>query len=179
LLDAGTVARLVAEEHKDELASVTLPEGVREAISRLEVGSSGTDVNYRSAVWSAIQVTGKISRVRSKYVVQQADTRRRLKPSLVALGAALQSYLQPFLSRDPAELGVGMNGQPIVTDQPKFSKAIKVPEYFANYRDTGDELASFLGANIVAKLTFNDPTGRFLTKNDYSAKGPSAIDEFV
>lgn len=85
---------------------------------------------------------------------------------------------------------------------PEIRKAFttaKVPEYFANYRDTGDGFAGFLGASIVAKvrkdsfyftrlispcrlplqLTFNDPTGRFLSKADYAAKGPSAISELM
>ena len=36
--------------------------------------------------------------------------------------------------------------------QPRGVKVLKVPEYFAEYREKGDGLASFLGASIVAKV---------------------------
>jgi len=39
-----------------------------------------------------------------------------------------------------------------VTDQAKVHRVLRVPEYFANYRERGDELSSFLGASIVAKV---------------------------
>ncbi len=41
-----------------------------------------------------------------------------------------------------------------MTDQPKFSNIVKVPDYFANYCDIGDELAAFLGGSIVAKVSW-------------------------
>lgn len=41
----------------------------------------------------------------------------------------------------------------LMTDvQPKFIRTLKVPEYFANFRETGDSLACFLGCSIVAKV---------------------------
>ena len=35
--------------------------------------------------------------------------------------------------------------------QPKLVRIVKVPEYFAEYREKGDGLAAFLGSSIVAK----------------------------
>ncbi|KAG9018476.1 hypothetical protein FRB93_000179 [Tulasnella sp. JGI-2019a] len=156
LLDPGCVRKLIAEG-KDELASMSVQEGVYLATSRLEWSASGLEVIKRSAIWEAVQVTGKMTRVRT-------------------FGPALISYLQPYLTQSPA---TGANGLPVTTDQPQSSKYVRVPEYFANYRDRGDEFAAYLGANIVAKLTFNDPTGRFLSKTDYSNKGPAAISEIL
>ena len=102
------------------------------------------------------------------------------------LGTALQARLSPYLLSAPDQSN---------DVQPKFIRVLKVPEYFAEYRDKGDGLASFLGCSIVAKvrcptrlrpvysstikpqITFiNDSSGRnFVSKADYSEKGPKAI----
>ncbi|KAH7105895.1 actin-like ATPase domain-containing protein [Auriculariales sp. MPI-PUGE-AT-0066] len=51
-------------------------------------------------------------------------------------------------------------------------------EYFAEYREKGDQLAAFLGASMVAKLVFQDQNGRnYVQKSDYSQRGPHAIIE--
>src|SRR6266852_7138276 len=36
--------------------------------------------------------------------------------------------------------------------QPKQIRTVRVPEYFAEYREKGDGLAAFLGSSIVAKV---------------------------
>lgn len=36
--------------------------------------------------------------------------------------------------------------------QPRGVKTLRVPDYFAEYRDKGDGLAGFLGTSIVAKV---------------------------
>lgn len=38
--------------------------------------------------------------------------------------------------------------------QSKVVRLVKVPEYFANFRELGDGLAAFLGSTIVAKVGF-------------------------
>ena len=60
------------------------------------------------------------------------------------LGAALQTRLTSLipLSVDPQHNEV----------QPRAIKTLKIPDYFAEYRDKGDGLASFLGTSIVAKV---------------------------
>jgi len=58
--------------------------------------------------------------------------------------------------------------------QPKQIRIVKVPEYFAEYREKGDGLAAFLGSSIVAKVTFHDGKN-FISKADYAEKGPKAV----
>ena len=36
--------------------------------------------------------------------------------------------------------------------QPRAIKTLRVPDYFAEYRDKGDGLAAFLGTSIIAKV---------------------------
>ncbi|KAJ7623473.1 actin-related protein [Roridomyces roridus] len=63
--------------------------------------------------------------------------------------------------------------------QPRAIRVLSLPEYFPEYRDTGNGLAAFLGASITAKITFiNEPNARnFVSKADYSSKGPRAAIE--
>ncbi|KAG8895808.1 hypothetical protein FRB99_000346 [Tulasnella sp. 403] len=93
----------------------------------INAASRELDLPIRAVVWEAIQVAGKLGRAKT-------------------FGAALTSHLRAYVARDPAEFGMG-----ITTDQPKSFRVVKVPEYFAHYREIGDELAGFLGASIVAK----------------------------
>lgn len=59
------------------------------------------------------------------------------------MGSALQGRLAPFILSNADQLN---------EVQPKAIRVLKVPDYFAEYRDKGDGLASFLGASIVAKV---------------------------
>jgi hypothetical protein len=67
-------------------------------------------------------------------------------------------------------------------------RVLKIPDYFIEWRDTAangeigpgrmgaQEEAAFLGGQIVAKLSFNDPgSGNFITKMQYATRGPAAI----
>jgi actin-related protein 9 len=67
-------------------------------------------------------------------------------------------------------------------------RVLKIPDYFIEWRDTAangevgpgrmgaQEEAAFLGGQIVAKLSFQDPTsGNFVTRAHYATRGPSAI----
>lgn len=63
----------------------------------------------------------------------------------VGIGPALQSRLSPFILGNP-----DMHMQNDV--QPRAIRLVKVPEYFANFREMGDGLAAFLGSTIVAKV---------------------------
>lgn len=59
------------------------------------------------------------------------------------LGSALQARLAPYV----------ISGQDASNEvQPRHIKVLKVPEYFAEYREKGDGLASFLGTSIIAKV---------------------------
>lgn len=152
LLDGEWVKMMIRQGLKDEMTTIVLPEAINVLLGSI------SDLRSRSAVCDAVQVTGKMSRIKT-------------------LTTALVSQLTFFVPRDPIDLGNPAN--PMAPEIRKAFTPVKVPEYFANYRDTGDGFAGFLGASIVAKLTFNDPTGRFLSKADYAAKGPSAISELM
>ncbi|KAI0924001.1 hypothetical protein AcV5_009377 [Taiwanofungus camphoratus] len=109
-----------------------------------------TEVDQRGYIFQGLFVTGDITN------------------HIKGLGAALQARLAPFIlsSPDPQQNEV----------QPKRIRILKVPEYFAEYREKGDGLASFLGSSIVAKITFNDSAGKnFVSKSEYMARGPRAV----
>ncbi|KAL6304501.1 actin-like ATPase domain-containing protein [Sparassis latifolia] len=110
-----------------------------------------TEVDQRAYIWQGLFVTGEITN------------------HIKGLGAALQGRLASFIltSPDPQQNEV----------QPRIIRVLKVPDYFAEYREKGDGLASFLGTSIVAKITFIDMTGgkNFVSKTDYVSTGPRTI----
>ena len=61
----------------------------------------------------------------------------------IGLGVSLQGRLKNYLLSAPDQAN---------EVQPKYIRVLKVPDYFAEYRDKGDGLASFLGCSIVAKV---------------------------
>lgn len=56
---------------------------------------------------------------------------------------ALQSRLAPFIANPDLQTDVQARG----------IRVLSVPEYYHEYRDTGNGLAGFLGASIVAKVS--------------------------
>ncbi|KAH9940935.1 actin-like ATPase domain-containing protein [Epithele typhae] len=109
------------------------------------------DVDQRTYIWQGLFVTGEIT--------------NRIKGS--GLSAALSGRLSPYL----------LSGDvPNNEVQPRHIKTLKVPDYFAEYRDKGDGLAAFLGTSIVAKLAFTDSAGKnYVSKADYASGGPRTI----
>ena len=67
------------------------------------------------------------------------------------LGAALSGRLAPYILSAP---DVQSNEV-----QPRAIKTLRVPDYFAEYRDKGDGLAGFLGTSIIAKVSEYTLTG--------------------
>ncbi|KAF9477757.1 actin-related protein [Pholiota conissans] len=114
---------------------------------------SQTDIGYRYKLWQGLLVTGDITR------------------HVKGIGVALQSRLAPFLSYMDLQSDV----------LPRPVNVLSVPDYYANYRETGNGLAAFLGSNIVAKIIFiNEPHQKsYVSKADYSFKGPHAIIEMT
>ncbi|KAI0077726.1 actin-like ATPase domain-containing protein [Panus rudis PR-1116 ss-1] len=107
------------------------------------------DVDHRQYVWQGLLVTGELTN------------------HIKGLGNALQARLAPYI------LGTADQNNEV---QPRGIRVIKVPDYFAEYREKGDGLASFLGSSIVAKLVFTDSSGKnFVSKSDYTEKGPKVI----
>ncbi|KAH9034677.1 actin-like ATPase domain-containing protein [Lactarius hengduanensis] len=106
-----------------------------------------TDVDQRQYIWYGLMVTG--------------DVTARVK----GVAPALQTYLSSFI------LG---NADQHNEVQPRQVRIVRVPEYFAEYREKGDGLAAFLGSSIVAKVTFHDGKN-FISKADYAERGPRAV----
>ncbi|KAI0343119.1 actin-related protein [Trametopsis cervina] len=120
-----------------------------------------------NAVGHAVGLTEVDAR---QYIYQGLFVTGELTNCIKGLGPALQTRLAPFI------LGTADQQNEV---QPKGVRVLKVPDYFAEYREKGDGLASFLGASVIAKITFiNDSSGKnFVSKSDYTEKGPKAIIE--
>ncbi|KAF8920710.1 actin-related protein [Mucidula mucida] len=108
------------------------------------------DVDQRQYVWRGLLVTGDLT-----------------KP-VKGLGVAMQSRLAPFLHSPDLATEI----------QPKSVHVLGIPEYYPEYRDTGDGYAAFLGSSITAKIIFNDNSSRsYVSKSEYTNKGPHSIIE--
>jgi len=62
--------------------------------------------------------------------------------SYTGLAIALQSRLAPYVVNPELQTDV----------QPRSIRLLNVPEYYPEYRDTGEGYAAFLGSSIVAKV---------------------------
>lgn len=60
---------------------------------------------------------------------------------LSGIGYALQSRLVPFLYSTEGSMDI----------QPSGTRLLTVPDYYAEYRETGNGYAGFLGTSITAK----------------------------
>ncbi|KAH9479644.1 SWI/SNF and RSC complexes subunit arp9 [Psilocybe cubensis] len=111
-----------------------------------------TEVDQRQYIWHGLFVTGDITR------------------HIKGIGVALQSRLASFI-----------NNPDLLTDiQPRSIRVLSVPEYYAEYQQTGNGYAAFLGSSITAKIIFSEPNGRnFVSKADYTLKGPHSIIEMT
>jgi len=65
---------------------------------------------------------------------------------------------------------------------PTSIKLAKIPEYFPEWKDVGYEEASFLGAQVAAKVLFTIDSGNnnkgYMTRVDYNDQGPVGIHDF-
>ena len=146
------------------------------------------DVDQRQYIWQGLFVTGDITRhVRGMRLSSPIITIYSLiLPS--GIGVALQSRLAPYV----------VSNTDIQTDvQARSIRLLHVPEYYPEYRDTGNGYASFLGSSIVAKvsllscgssvgfscvvqLCFNDSSSKnYVSKAEYVSKGPHAVIEMA
>lgn len=162
-------------------------ESIRSLQAAVGHAVSLAEVDARQYIWQGMFVTGELTNhIKGKSTVGPLPIHSFLTAS-AGLGAALQARLSPFvLSTADQQNEV----------QPKIIRTLKIPEYFAEYREKGDGLASFLGSSIVAKVRgttysatgergslfsiqiifVNDPNGKnFVSKHDYAEKGPKAI----
>lgn len=106
--------------------------------------------------------------------------------SCLGIGVALQSRVAPFI----------VNGDVNTDIQPRSTRVLSVPEFFAEYRDSGNGYAAFLGTSITAKVShskqmqffvahflqiiFSESSGNsYVSKIDYTNKGPHSIVEMT
>ncbi|KAF8899616.1 actin-related protein [Gymnopilus junonius] len=110
------------------------------------------DVDKRQYVWQGLFVTGDITR------------------HVKGIGVALQSRVAPFIANPELQSDI----------QPRYAHVLSVPEYYAEYRETGNSYAAFLGSSIAAKIIFSDSNGKnYVSKADYTWKGPHSIIEMA
>jgi actin-related protein 9 len=124
------------------IANTTIPAKLP-SLSELVGHSIGlTEVDQRRYIYEHLFVTGDICSHVKGAPTSRVDIRN---PTYipVGLGLSLQAQLSPFI------LG-NVDQQNEV--QPRAIEVLKVPDYFAEYRDVGDGYAAFLGGSIVAKV---------------------------
>ncbi|TFK74922.1 actin-related protein [Pluteus cervinus] len=110
------------------------------------------DIDHRQYIWAGLFVTGDITK------------------SVKGVAIALQSRLSPFLSNPDLQTDL----------QARAIRVLTVPEYYPEYRDTGNGYAAFLGSSITAKIIFNDNASKsYVTKADYTTRGPHCIIEMA
>ena len=88
---------------------------------------SQVGVDQRQYVWQGLLVTG--------------DVTRHVK----GIGVALQSRLAPFIGSPELQTDV----------QPRSIRVVTIPDYYAEYRETGNGFAAFLGLSIIAKVGYS------------------------
>ncbi|KAK7056223.1 hypothetical protein VNI00_002775 [Paramarasmius palmivorus] len=142
---------------------ISLQEAIRLAISHV-------DIDLRQYIWQGILVTGSITRYvkGSSFGSTCSSKITKLTYTFIGIAVALQS-----------RLGLYLNNPDLQTDiQPRSVRLLHLPEYYPEYRDTGEGYAAFLGSSITAKLIFGDNQGKnFVSKADYSQKGPRSVIE--
>ncbi|KAE8270924.1 hypothetical protein A4X09_0g1408 [Tilletia walkeri] len=157
-------------------SAMTLPEAIALAIQRtlaVTLGNMLQDASISLAVsdrrltlWENLVITGAPTRIKG------------FTPALTAacgvhVGSAAQGQGAGGMLEGELD-GVGVVGLGPGT-QPRNVRALKVPDYFAEFKDRTD-LAPFLGASIYTKLTLGNPAGTtFISKETYNERGPSAF----
>lgn len=102
------------------------------------------DLDQRPYVWSGLFVTGDITRhVRGERNVSVQGGGVRMLTTFQGLGITLQNRLGHYI----------LSNSDIQSDvQTRSIRILNLPEYFPEYRDTGEQYAAFLGASITSKV---------------------------
>ncbi|KAF9526129.1 actin-related protein [Crepidotus variabilis] len=109
-----------------------------------------TEIEQRQYIWQGLLITGEVTR------------------HVKGVGIALQSRVAPFI----------INPEISTDIQPRSTRVLNVPDFFAEYRETGNGYAAFLGSSITAKIIFAESSGtNFVSKADYTVGGPHSIIE--
>lgn len=133
LFDPSLLAGLKDSEG-EELRPVQ--DAVGHAVSLVE------EVDLRQYIWQGLFVTGELT----NHVKGKSFYKARISPSIdrfLGIGIALQSRLAPYILSDPGQQN---------DVQARSIRVLSVPEWFAEYREKGENLAAFLGSSIIAKV---------------------------
>ena len=112
----------------------------------------------------------------------QAPPHHGVNPLLLAATTAQNPHLQP----PPSVLGQSTHHSHNVhsshAQTPTSIKFAKIPEYFPEWKEIGYDEASFLGAQVAAKVLFivdGGASNGYMTRTGYNEQGPSGIHECV
>jgi len=98
----------------------------------------------------------------------------QVNPLLMAATTAQNPHLNPMQQGIPQlpHMMHSSHGQ-----TPTSVKLAKIPEYFPEWKDFGYEEASFLGAQVAAKVLFGDNgvNKGYMLRSEYNESGPQAI----
>jgi len=113
--------------------------------------------SQRSVLYFGILITGQLANVHGRCT----DVYRLIFVfipwnSLTGIREALKQRLNTYLCTDRQQ-----SETPVPAFQPMTAHPVRVPEYFAEFRDKGDLLSEFLGCGIVAKVRQLVPPSRF------------------
>ncbi|KAN0065292.1 hypothetical protein ACQY0O_001127 [Thecaphora frezii] len=128
----------------------SLPETIAQSINSVD------ELDRQVALWENLIVTGSPARVKTI----QMETIDALGRFVAASHVELQ------------QMG-GPGGEPNPW-QPRNVRALKVPDYFSEFKERND-LAGFVGGLVYAKLVFGDAQAKgYITKQAYNDQGPGA-----
>lgn len=106
---------------------------------------------------------------------QQPPHHSGVNPLLLAATTAQNPQLHPSASQHQQHSLHSSHGQ-----TPTSIKLAKIPDYFPEWKEVGYEEASFLGAQVAAKVLFVNDAGAsngYMTRTGYNEQGPSGIHE--
>ncbi|KAF2765337.1 actin-like ATPase domain-containing protein [Teratosphaeria nubilosa] len=103
-----------------------------------------------------------------------------VNPLLMAATTAQTPHLQPSSSA-LSQQGLQQHSMHSSHAQtPTSIKLAKIPEYFPEWKEVGYDEATFLGAQLAAKVLFVVDAGAskgYMTRTDYNDQGPAAVHE--
>jgi len=99
----------------------------------------------------------------------------QVNPLLMAATTAQNPHLNPMQPGMPPQLPHMTHSSHGQT--PTSIKLAKIPDYFPEWKDFGYEEASFLGAQVAAKVLFGDNgvNKGYMLRSEYNESGPQAI----
>ncbi|KAK3117095.1 Actin-like protein arp9 (SWI/SNF complex component arp9) [Teratosphaeriaceae sp. CCFEE 6253] len=105
-----------------------------------------------------------------------------VNPLLLAATTAQNPGLHPASSTLSQQAGLPSAGHMHAShaQTPTSVKLAKIPEYFPEWKEVGYDEATFLGAQIAAKVLFGAEAGAskgYMSRTDYNEQGPMGIHE--